>query len=132
MLALAVVRGVLPTSGQDPSFLESVHEQFMQALYDSVRMFRVDDECEVQIVRRLRHEVDLVFFEYFHDGAQLVQYCAYSAADQSHCSTIFDNVYSAELTEFGCQRRNGGLVGDIGTDVDRYGDVTLRRRDQID
>ncbi len=104
----------------------------MQALYEPMGMFGVDDECEVQVVGGLRHEMHFVFFECLHHRAKLVQNRTYPVSDEGYGSTIFDDADSTQVAEVRRQRRHRRLIGDIGADVNGHRDITLRCRNKID
>src|SRR6185295_6889753 len=112
--------------------LELVHEQPVQMLHELVRVLGVHDECQVQIVRRLRDEMDLLLLKDLEHWAELVQDRADTAADECDGGTIADHGDLAELAQVLGESLDRGAVRDVRADVDGDGDVAFRRRDQVD
>ena len=120
----------LPRLAEHAAF-EFADEQPVQMLHEPIGVFRVHDEREIQVVRRLRDEVDPLLLEHLEHRRELVQDGADALADQRHGCAVADDRDLAELAKIGGERLDRGARGDVLRRIDRYGYVALGRRDQI-
>ena len=72
-------------------------QQLVQLLDQPVALVLVDDEREVQIVRGLAHQIDLLLGEQLERVAELVQDGADVAADEAHGRARPDHLHAAQL-----------------------------------
>ena len=76
-------------------------------LHEPVGVLGVHDEREVQVVRGLRHEMDLLLLEHLEDGAELVQDRADALADERDRGAVADDRDLAELAQIVGERLDG-------------------------
>ena len=111
---------------------EAAHELAVQLLHDAVGVLGAHDERHVEIVGRLRHQVDLILLEQLEHGGQLVQNRTDAPADERDGRAVADDRHAAESPEVGHERIQAGRVDAVGADVDGDRHVALGGGDQID
>jgi len=100
-------------------------------LDESIALVLIDDEGEVEIVRRLADEIDLLLFEQLECGAELMQDRANIASDETYGCARSDDLNTAELRERLNERSQTIGIECICLRVERDSDVRLGGRDQI-
>ena len=127
----AAARQALPRLAEHAA-RELVDEQAVQVLHETIRVLGAHDERQVQIVRGLRHEMDLLLLEHLEHGRELVQDRADPLADERDGRAVADDRDLAELAQIVGERLDGRAVRDVLRRVDRDRDVALGSRDQVD
>ncbi len=107
-------------------------QQVVQLRHEARADLLVDDEREVEIVRRLRDQVHAQRTELGEHRRQLVQHRAHAAADQRDRRARRDHLDAADLREVLAQRRQHVGIDEILARIQRDGDVGFRRADEID
>ena len=96
------------------------------------RLLRIDHKAQIEIVRRLAHQMNAFFFEYFEGRAEFWQNRAYLSTDKADSRTIADYAHLAEGLKIGNERSFDGWLKHFVRRIYRYRNVGLRGRDQID
>ncbi len=99
---------LLPRGPQHFVRADALNQPFMQLMHQPVALRLIDDEGEIQIVRRLRHEINLVILEQLERRSELVEYAADVMAQQAHRGAGPENFHPAEFAERIAQSRERG------------------------
>src|SRR5690606_25753924 len=124
-------RELLPRGAEHAAF-EARDELRVELLNDALRMLGADDEREVQIVRRLRDEVHMIFLEELEDGRQLVHDRADAPPHERDRRAVVDDGDAAQAPQVLRERLEPAAIRAVRADVHRHGDAALRGRDQVD
>ena len=90
----------------------------MQLLDEAIALALVHDEGEVQVIRRLAHQIDLLLFEELEGAAELVQDRADVAAYQAHGGARPDHLHAAQPRQAGNEFAQQRVVERVGGGVE--------------
>ena len=107
-------------------------QQIVQARHQVGRHFFVDDEGQIEIVRRLRDQVHALRAELGEHRRKPVQHRTHAAADQGDRRARCDDFDPADFCQVRAQRREHVGVHQVLARIQRHGDVGLGRTDQVD
>ena len=107
------------------------HDHVVQAAHQPVALLLVHHESDVEVVRRLRDQVDALLLEQLERVAEAVQRGADTASDQAHRRARADDLDAAQLRERRHQRLEGACVERVGGRVERHGDRGLGRGHEV-
>src|SRR5579872_413946 len=94
---------VLPGRSEHPIARHRPDQELMELIDQPVSLTLIDDEGEVEIVGRLAHQIDLLLLEELEGAAQLMQYRADVAPDETHRGARAYHLHSAEPGEIAHQ-----------------------------
>ncbi len=92
----------------------------------------VDDEGEIEIVRRLADQMHIERAEFSEHRGKAMQQRAHAATDQRDRSARRDDLDPADFRQIGGERRQDIRVDQVFRRIERHGDVGFRRADQVD
>src|SRR5262245_37803036 len=104
----------------------------MQSRHEPVTLILIDDEGDVEIVRRLSDEIDLLLFEQFEGIAQAMQDCANVAPHEAHGSARTDRLYATEPSKIGDEHIERRLVERVRRWIEGHRDARFGGRHEID
>ena len=104
----------------------------MQLLHQPVALRLVDHEGEVQVIRGLGHQINLLILEQLESRPQFVQDPANVVTQQTQGSARPQNLDAAQALERGGQTIERRGVQGIGGGIQGHGDIRLRGGHQVD
>ena len=128
----AAVEQIRPGRPEDRALGLVTEEEAVKLAHQPLLLILVDEEGEVEIARRLRHQMDLHLVEHFEHRREIVEDGADASSHQRDGRggrdqprlAVLGEVAEKPAEQLGLQRVGPGVQGD--------GDVGLRGRDRID
>ena len=117
---------LLPGRTQHTVVRHRADQQLVQLLDQAIALVLVDDEGEVEVVRRLAHQVNLLLLEELEGPSELMQDGADVAPDETHRSARPDHLHATQARQVRDQLREERVIECVGRRIKGYRDRGLR------
>jgi len=125
MAAARARKELLPGGSEHALAGHRTDQELVQLFNQALALVLIDDEGEVQIIRSLCDEIDLLLCKEFEGISQAMQDGADIAPDQAHRGARADDLHAAQTLKIGDERGEQRAVETIGRRIERHRDVGL-------